>query len=501
MYNEPSIRLRRTQEGLQPPLDTFDAAVRLEVDGVTDAVARAQYGYPSTVSMATDALAVPGEPPLQPATPSINLLTAYFHGVSFAVPVLLCAFSMYLLGYSLWGGDVPGEVASAIAVGTVSSFLVTGGIIQGMARRSLFYLTTDAPGAGAGTCIQWCQAGLALLGLTALAGLGLNANFGWLPPPLVGLAVAFHVSLGLLWLSCGVLYILGRSAALGVVTVAGLGPVWLLSAVVGWPLVGSQVAGILTAALVAAAIAALALRKRMGECKVVYPSSSVARTIYLAGPYFLYGVLYYLFLFLDRLLAWTAATSTLQLPLWFRGDYEVPLDIALVAFVLQVGYVHPSLLRFQNRVSRLRSRYPVSKVDAFNRAVSTEYWRRSALLVLWSMAVSLGVLGATVGFGVQRSPVTEALVFWALIGYLFLVFGLWNTSLLFSLSLPKPVLEAIGAAVVADLVTGYLLSRVFSYEAAVGGFVVGAMVFALLSARGVRLRVQSLDYFHYAAAL
>ena len=117
------------------------------------------------------------------------------------------------------------------------------------------------------------------------------------------------------------------------------------------------------------------------------------------------------------------------------------------------------------------------------------------------MGVSLGVLGATVGFGVQRSPVTEALVFWALIGYLFLVFGLWNTSLLFSLSLPKPVLEAIGAAVVADLVTGYLLSRVFSYEAAVGGFVVGAMVFALLSARGVRLRVQSLDYFHYAAAL
>jgi len=501
MYNKLSVRLKRAPEGLEPPLDAFDAAVRLEVNGVTDAVARAQYGYSSTVSMAADALAVEPERVRTASTPETNLLAAYFHGVSFAVPVLLCALSMYLLGYSLWGGDVAGDVASAIAAGTVSSFLATGGIIQGMARRSLFYLTTDAPGAGAGTCIQWCQAGLALLAVTAVAGLGLNANFGWLPPRLAGLAVAFHVSLGLLWLSCGVLYVLGRSAALGVVTLAGLGPVWLLSKVAGWPLVGSQVAGIVAAAVVAAAIAVLALHKRMGGSKVVYPSHSAARTLYLAGPYFLYGVSYYLFLFLDRLLAWTAGTESLPLPLWFRGDYEVPLDIALVAFVLQVGWVHPSLLRFQDRAARLRIRFPAAKVDAFNRAVATEYWRRSLLLVLWSMAVSLATLGATVGFGVQRSPVTEALVFWALIGYLFLVVGLWNTSLLFSLSLPKPVLEAIGAAVLADLVVGYLLSRVFGYEAAVGGFAVGALVFALASTHGVRSRLQSLDYFHYAAAL
>ncbi|MBL8290512.1 MAG: hypothetical protein JNN08_01675 [Bryobacterales bacterium] len=501
MYNEPSVRLKQAQQGLQPPLDILDASIRLEVDGVTDAVAKAQYGYDSTLSMAVDAMAAASGTVEALPRLKINWVTAYLHGVSFAVPVLLCAFSMYWLGYSLWGGDVPGEVASAIAAGTVSSFLVTGGIIQGMARRSLFYLTTGAPGAGAGTCIQWCQGGVALLLVTGLAGLGLNANFGWMPPQLAGLAVAFHASLGLLWLSCGVLYVLGRSAALGVVTLTGLAPVWFCSEVAGWPLVGAQVAGILSAALVATGIAVLVLRLRMGESKVVYPSNSVARTIYLAGPYFLYGVFYYLFLFLDRLLAWTAGTASLQLPLWFRGDYEVPLDIALVAFVLQVGWVHPSLLGFQDRVDGLRNRFNVARLEAFNRAVSSEYWRRSLLLVLWSMAVSLAVLGATVGFGVRRAPLTEALVFWALIGYLFLVFGLWNTSLLFSLSLPKPVLEAIGAAVVADLVVGYLLSRVFGYEAAVGGFVVGALVFALLSARGVRSRLQSADYFHYAAAV
>jgi hypothetical protein len=501
MHQEPAVRLRQAHLGLQPPLDAFDSAVRLEVQGVTDEVAQSEFGYADTFAMARANPGCDQAPAEACVEPAANWLVAYFRGVSFAIPVLMCALSMYLLGYSLWGGDVPGAFASAIAVGTVSSFLVTGGVIQGMARRSLFYFTTGAVGAGAGACLQWCGAGVVALTTTGVLGLALNANFGWMPPHLAGIAVAFHASLGLLWLSCGVLYILDRSTALGVVTLAGLAAVWLFSRVGQWPLVGAQIGGILVATTAAAGLSVWALRRRLGNARVMYPATSVSRTVYLAGPYFLFGLLYYFFLFLDRLLAWTAATGSLPMPLWFRGDYEVPLDVALVAFVLTVGWVHPSLLRFQASVSRLRRQSSIAQLDAFHRDAKREYWRRSVGMLGWGVGVTAAVWVLAAWWGVPGGAHSLTLTAWGLVGYLALAFGLWNTSLLFSLSLPKPILQAIGLAVVIDLALGYVLTRVFSYEAAVGGFAAGAAVFAVMSARGALARLRSLDYFHYAAAL
>ncbi|MCC6590536.1 MAG: hypothetical protein IT168_27840 [Bryobacterales bacterium] len=501
MQDETAVRVAEAQQGLRAPLDVFDLAVRLEFHGVTDAVARSQFGYHDAVAMAASNFDGGGATEPAGHNKKQNWIGTYLHGVAFAAPVLICALSMYFLGYSLWGGDIDAQLASAVAVGTVSSFLVTGGVVQSMARRCLFFLTTGAAPEAAGACLYWCSIGLlALLGV-GLSGAILNANFEWMPSNLLLVALAFHGCLGMLWLGCAVLYVLDRSAALGIVTLSGLIAVGTLHKYFGYSLVTTQIVGLLCAIATAGGLSYRFFRKRLGEAKVVHTRLSWARAAYLAGPYFAYGVLYYLFLFVDRLLAWTAGTGTMQLPLWFRGDYEVPLDIALVGFVLQVGCVHPSLLEFQDQLTGLRKQFLVSQAPAFNAAVGREYVRRSSAVLGWGAITAVLVYSCAWGFGSLRTATTNVLVLCALIGYLFLVFGLWNAGLLFSLSLPRTVLEAIGAATIVNVAVGYILSRVFSYECAIGGFVAGAFVFALASTRGLRDRMQRLDYYHLAAAL
>ena len=53
----------------KPPLDVYDLAVRLELDGITDAVAFNEYGYRSTLMMAKAHLANCKQPQKYSAKP------------------------------------------------------------------------------------------------------------------------------------------------------------------------------------------------------------------------------------------------------------------------------------------------------------------------------------------------------------------------------------------------------------------------------------------------
>ena len=97
--------------------------------------------------------------------------------------------------------------------------------------------------------------------------------------------------------------------------------------------------------------------------------------------------------------------------------------------------------------------------------------------------------------------VWSSTLLWALLGGSLMVIGLWNTSLLFRLSLPVDVVVAIAPAVAVDLLIGYLVSRLGSYGYAAAGFGAGAIYFAALTTRSVLRRLQSLDYYYLASSV
>jgi uncharacterized membrane protein len=483
------------------PLDERDVAVRLEADGISDGIAQSVWGYSSTWDIARDCYRrLPGIEEYAGAMPRKSEIAEHLKGMSFALPLALCCVAMVFLKFSLWGGDLPADIAAAVAIGTVSSFAVTGGIVQAMARQGLFYLGTGELRMAEIVCHRWFGYGLIALGASALFGLAHNALFAGLPYPLLWTATAFHLALGVFWLATGVLYMLEQNLLVTVAALTGIAVVGLLHMLLGVGLIPSQLAGIVIAAVFAAAVSRWLLRKRAateaGRVHRLIPW----RTLYLTAPYILYGCLYYLFLFSDRVMAWSAQTSSASLPILFRGDYELPLDIALFAFVLEVGWVHSSMLRFYAVVGTSQRSCEIELVHKFNEAMRRFYIGRVVRFLPLAVAMSLFVWSIARASGLLEGSIAQRVLLPALAGYPFLVIALWNVSLLFALSQPKAVLPAIACGLIANSTVGYMLSRLVSYEWAVTGFAIGALTFAAVSSAAVLRRFRDLDYFNFAAA-
>jgi hypothetical protein len=479
----------------------MDLAVRLETEGITDEVARSVHGYASTLDMAAAffpdlALAQPGPAPARPPA----AWREWLRGTVFALPMLLCALSMLTIGVSLWGGDLPADLASAVAVATVGSLVVTGGFVQAMSRRALFYMGAQNIPAAAALARAWGGAGLTAVFATAAAGVAANVLFAWMPGALALHTAVFYILLGVLWLACGGLYLVDRASWIGGATVLGIVVVALLHRGFGWLLHHAQLAGVAAAVTLAAAGVFNWFRGRLAG---PVPASFVtpAREIYFAAAYFAYGALYYTFLFADRLIAWTAHTNAAALPLQFRGDYETALDLAMAAFVIQTGWVHASLAAFHRMVEQVQRGLGAGEHHRFNDDLRRFYFWRVARIAAYGFASSglvyfLVSRLALLPF-VNMRPVLAV----ALVAYPIVVAGLWNTSLLFTLGQPTPVLASVSLGAVGSLGCGYLMSRTGSYETAVVGFLVGAFLFAALSSFAVLRSFQRLDGLYFASAL
>lgn len=488
------------------PLDAYDLAVRLESEGVTDEVAHADYGFATTIEMARDYQSAVRRNQANPgaARPAVGESTsrAWLRGTAFAVPMLVCALALLTCGVSLWGGDLSGDAASAVAVATVGSLVVTGGFVQAMARRGLFHIGARNFKMAATLCRAWATTGAIAVCAVATVALGANLLFGWLPALLGNWAAAFFVLLGFYWLACGGLYVVGRANWIVMSTVMGIVTVAAMHIDLGVELLSAQLAGILVATIFAATGAALFFRQRGITLKATERMRlSPARELYMAAPYLLYGTLYYIFMFVDRLLAWTAGTNAAALPLQFRGDYETALDLALIALVPQAGMVQAALVRFHREVRQAQEATPAGHFNRFNDKLREFYFWQLASMALFGLAAGGAVFAAVTHLHLLPSSAMRPVLGIALAAFPLLVVGLWNASLLFALGAPTPAAGAAALGILFSWGAGYLLTRTGGYDAAVIGFAIGAFAFAAISGLSVLNRIRSLDHHYYASAL
>lgn len=484
-----------------PPLDSCDVVVRLETAGITDTVARREYGCRNAWRLAEACfpwLRMFPASKVRESRPSA--LVEYLKGLSFALPLGFCCLAMAIFHFSLWGGDVSAHLAAAVGLGTVSSFVTTGGVVQAMARRGLFFLSVQDRATGEVVCWKWVRVGAAWLVICGLALLAPCRFYHWLPAPFDWIAFAFHMSLGLLWLATGILHMLERNLWSAVATVVGVCSVVLLHRRLQVPLVGAQLTGIAVAAVFAFSASFVLFRSRRCGTSGRPRSLSPAFDLYLTWPHFLFGTLYFLLIFSDRVLAWTAPDVSADSPVQFRGDYETALDLALIAFVLQVGRVRASTVTFIRKIVRAQQQHGIDARSEFTHQMRQAYGRSTAGFILLGAAISAGLYVTVSRLGAPFNPRSDTLL-WALLGGFLMVIGLWNSSLLFWLSLPVDVVTAIAPAVAVDLVIGYLMSRLITYHYAIAGFSSGACYFAVLTTRNLLRRLNSLDYYYFSSSI
>jgi hypothetical protein len=492
-----------------PPVDVRDLAIRLETEGVSDAVARDEFGFVDTWEMAEThfpELSQGASPKRHHRTEIVSspkrrsALVDYFSGISFALPLLFSCVAILLLRFSLWGGDLPSGQASAIGVGIACSFIASGGFVQAMSRQGLWYMGTGQFRTCAQSTQDWLRRAAVSLLVLGLVGVVVSAYLDWFPRPLSSVAAVFYFSLALLWLSTGVLYMLKRNLLVAAAALLGIASVVLLHRGFGLNLLVAQIMSILLAAGFALAVSMVILRHQSRGETGVAVRVPAGKTLYYLWPYFVYGCLYYVFLFSDRLLAWTARTEVSGLLIQFRGSYEAAQDVALFAFIFQVGWVYFATVRFYDRLKARQQELGAEQSEEFNRSLTTFYWRMGASFMPLAIVTTVAVYLCARGFGFLSDPLHWKVMQWSFAGYMLLVLSLRNVSLLFALSRPLCVLWAIGCACAANISVGYLLSRFGSYDRAVIGFTLGAALFAAISTWYSLQTLRRLDYYYVVSA-
>ena len=80
------------------------------------------------------------------------------------------------------------------------------------------------------------------------------------------------------------------------------------------------------------------------------------------------------------------------------------------------------------------------------------------------------------------------------LGYLFLVIGLFNAVVLFSLNLTSAAISALFTSLILNLIVGYFAANAIAPESAVLGLVFGSTVFIVISNNNETLVRLKLSY-------
>ncbi len=498
--------------------DVLDVAALIESFGYSDRRILAEFGYASVFDLAEDVhrrvvgLVVHRPLPTAHAPPwqetARTMLGQFLHGLTFAVPMTVSIAAMVLLKISFAAyQNFDLEQATALALATFFSFLTTGGFTQAMAYA--YYVLIGAQEYDAVTPTLWLMMrwGLGLTLLFCLALLIVDTAFPLLPVSVLVFALIYTIPLSAMWLSYTGMYVLRREYLLTVATAVAIAVAYLLWQRAHVAVTLAQIAAMLIGSVLTVSTAAYLF----GRQARAHETSAIGRIVrsrashlaYGSAPYFAYGILYFTFVFADRLISFTTNTSFLPLGVWFRGPYELAMDWALLALILPLGATEPFvtlilawLARAEQVISETRLSLLVARL------------RRLYLMCVGALALvgAAGYLLTHVLLDVARTapllhgkvPIQggEPLVFTvASLSYSLLIVGLFNVLLLFTLARPTSALRSFILAVVVDLGVGLVATRLGNSDTyAVLGLAAGVLYLLIATTMEILRVVRTIDF-------
>ncbi|WP_336787924.1 hypothetical protein [Paenibacillus sp. MMO-177] len=440
-----------------------------------------------------------------------ELFKSFLRGLIFALPMAISVISMLTLKFSFWSYEnLSVELATCIAIGTILSFVVVGGYTQAIARRGFFYILQGYFNMARKVTFQFIRYGyLTCLAVSALIYV-FNLLFNIFPTGMFLIIALYFFFLNSIWLSVTVMYILRRELTFTGLIISGIAIVYVMFRVLKWDIIFSQLVSICIVSIVGMVLVLYYFKQaeRREEKGIAPRMTRLSISVYSIMPYFTYGMLYFAFLFIDRVMAWSANDIYMPYFIWFRGEYELGLDFALLALMLPLGVCEVIVNKLMMEMEASYKRYWGFEAEKMNRRFLNIYHKAifiisivsalSAVLMYYMIGVFNQLYLNARGKPLIASDTTMFVFIIALAAYALLAVGLMNAVTLFSLSQPKFVNRAIIPAFGTNLVVGFLLSRWVDHSYAVFGLLAGAVVFLVLSLRSVRTVLRKLDYYLYA---
>ncbi|HUR79932.1 MAG TPA: exopolysaccharide Pel transporter PelG [Thermoanaerobaculia bacterium] len=505
------------------PKDHWELAAQLEVMGIRDADARSDYGARDVFELASriyagfrsGALIAHVEPEdVERVSPVKRFLKNYLTGLTFSLPMALQAVTMLVWGYGVWGAiELDLRAGSAIALGFIASYVVTGGFMQTIVRRGLFYIYQDEQWLARWTALRSWALSLRVTLLLLIPALAVNALFSLLPWSMVLTAAAYYIALSVLWLNWALLYLVRKTWLFLLTTAVALAVVLFAAKVLQVNPIGANAIGLLVADSLSFGLALWNLNRmtRASARPTVINPPRLTVLVYSTSRFFLYGLLYNTFLFADRVIAWTSATGREDFPpygFWLNVRYELGMDLALVVVMLLSGIVEHATQRFSEQlVPREKAISSADSAQFINQALGDQRRRTLVLAVTSVFALAASVAVALWLREIPSLPIHDALLaattarvfVVAAISYVIFMFALQNVLILLTLSRVELAVRAVAIALAANVAVGFICSRAIHYSSAVFGLLTGAVTLAFLTARAMRTVLGELDYHYYSA--
>lgn len=436
---------------------------------------------------------------------SIYYPLGLFHGL----PVFLQIATIIFFGYSMWTwvGFNPLQ-STAVVLGVIFGLVGTGGFVQVIGRQvSHYWFNHDFAMAKKSTIMVFRDA-LIFMGTLCLLLLILDFFANFYPYTFLFLVFAYAFSIGILLLLSAVFHPLKERWAITLAFVVAASLSLYLKLYTTIDTYFTHWIGIWTANALLLGYLVWFFRNKVQKTKVYNRATTKSAVmIYRNHKFFFYGLFFFIFIFVDRILAWsTTNDGYIPYVVFYEKNYEIGMDIAIVIFFLLVGVLEYGISSFSKITDLLQKQMSYQEIDAFNRRGLKMYWEHVTILLIMGVIMSAlmyYVIWTRLGYELAfEEPIDALSIKVSLIGglgYIFVAWGMLNSLYLFTLNKSGKPLNAILVATGVNLLVGLLCSRLISYEYSVIGMLAGSLTYMLLTLKHTLRFFKNLDYYYYAA--
>lgn len=443
----------------------------------------------------------------------IDMIRSFLRGLIFAFPMAISVLAMLNLKFSLWSYQyLSVKEATSIAIGTILSFICVGGFTQAIARRGFFYMIQGYYNLARKTTFLFIRIGFVLCFIISLLVIGLNIVFNMFSYDMIILIILFFVFLTSIWLSVTVMYILKKEILFTGLIIFGIFLVYVMFKLLNINIIISQLIslGIVSICSILLVLYYFITVENKEEKGIALKLPRFSITLYSVWPYFFYGFLYFTFLFIDRVSAWSKNVEFMPYVIWFRGEYELGLDFALLTLIIPMGVSEVIVSKLMLDIESSQKNYLAIESDQLYKKFIKTYKRMFLFIFISSIVSSFVIYKLILWYNqasirlsdenLLQSDITLFVLFWGILSYILLSFCLMNAVILFALSQANMVLKAMVPALLTNMLVGFLLSRWIDYQFAVIGLFIGTILLLIFTTKACMKVFKNLDYYLYATS-
>jgi hypothetical protein len=423
-------------------------------------------------------------------------ITQFSHSFIYTVPFII----LLILNY--WPIDtkidfLPPELNSLFGFVTMASLITSSGFVQMISRRGLFYIGLQDPVQANRICTSILSMGVFTTILLSSFGVIFGFYQGIAADRYIIVAGIYYLILSTIWMLFAIVGLQYRFAA-PIILIGITCCFFVFRVFIKLSAIESQLA---TIAIAFISLVILSTSNRV-KYRAIYPRfgklvalPSLSALIYLLVPYFLYGIVYFGFIFADRLVANITTVGHFILIAGHNLDYQDSMDLALLNLLLSVPLVE--YLSYKSIVYwyDLAKYMTLAEVDSLPWRIQKKYWSSiGRILLYFGLLMSITIVLLSI---LHRSQAANILTITACLGYLLFAIGLFNTVLLLSLDRLHDVLGVLATAMSMDFIIGYLLGSLFGVYFAVIGLVIGATFFAIASSQKILKAIDRAEYCYF----